>query len=351
MAFLFSPSVPRCRCFLISLGYRDCFPSFATLALPPLGLASLPWSWSFLPQWFIAFFCLGIPRSFTLAPLPLGLVVPLGFFFQVLLWPFHLRPWVFPPLALALWSSLSARFSCSFFARASSAPFLPKLFGSFPSLSLASFLGHLLSSCGFSCWLFCYTPSPSACGLCLVACAPLPLPFLLALPGLLVLFFSIIFPPLASSLFAWGFRLPLCSSTGSLVVLYLSSWPLLAFLPFTLSCISLLLLVAFCLLYVCLFLLLFGSFSSLRSLVGGFSCLWGFLPAPSCCGSPSRVRCQCLFRHLGLSLAVFPFVCLLLSSRLQLLPAVPLSSFSFWVCHFLLPCLSWRSLSRGFLFL
>ena len=98
------PIVPRCLCFFLSLGYRGCFPSFAILALPPLGLASLPWSWSFLSQWSIAFFCLGFLRSFTLAPLPLILVVPLGVF-QVLLSPFHLRPWVFP-LALGLRSSL-----------------------------------------------------------------------------------------------------------------------------------------------------------------------------------------------------------------------------------------------------
>ena len=131
------PSVTRCRCFIISLGYWGCFPSIAILALPLFGLASLPWSWSFLSPWSLAFFCSGFLRSFTLAPLPLVLVVPL-WVFQVLLWPFHLRLRVFPPLALALRFSLSVRFSCSFFAHASSALFSPISLGI--SLSLSCFL-------------------------------------------------------------------------------------------------------------------------------------------------------------------------------------------------------------------
>ena len=85
-----------------------------------------------------------------------------------------------------------------------------------------SFLGHLLSSCGFSCWLFCHTPSPSACGLCFIPWAPLPLlfsPCPFWAPGALLssLLWRLVFSP-------GVFRLPLCS-TGSPVVLYLRSWP------------------------------------------------------------------------------------------------------------------------------
>ena len=80
--------------------------------------------------------------------------------------------------------------------------------------------------------------------------------------------------------------------------------------------------------------------------------LWGvYLLLHSRCKSRPWVRCQCRSRHLILSLTVFSFVYLLLSTRLPLLPAVPpWSSFSFW-WPFFLPCLSWRYLSWGFLFL
>ena len=173
---LLLPSVPHCRCLLISLGHRVWFPSIALVALQPLGLASLPWSWSFLSRWSLSFFCLGFLRSFTLAPRHRVLVVPLRIY-QVHLWRFNLRPWVFPPLSLALRSSLSARFSCSFFARASSALCSPSSLG--VSLSLSPLLPSLaisLGACGVYCMLFFYTPSPSACRLCFVAWAPLPLP-------------------------------------------------------------------------------------------------------------------------------------------------------------------------------